>query len=282
MDIEKIKSVLDQVKSLGIPKVNFFGGEPLVFGEKIVELVRYASRKGISVSIDTNGILLTAGLAKDLKQAGIDNINISLDSADRHIHDDLRGFSGAYDNALRAVNSCVKEGITCVISTYASKRAIYSKDLQRIIDIGRRYKVGAVKILLPLMSGKWSKRNDELLGEKEKALVYKLLDPGFVYLESPLYSMKKGKKVCEALDKKMIYISPSGDLQACYAVPVSFGNINAEPIKGIMARMWKSKLFEEVDNDYECIMNNPRFRKDYFKKVDDCNNFPVCQEEFFK
>jgi MoaA/NifB/PqqE/SkfB family radical SAM enzyme len=282
MDVKKIKSLMNQVAALGIPKINLFGGEPLAIGEEIVGLVDHASKRGLSVSIDTNGILLTETLTKKLKQAGIDNINISLDSADRKIHDSLRGFNGAYDNATRAIDSCVRFGINCIISTYASRRAIQSGDLVRIIDLARGSKATAVKILFPLMSGRWSHNGSELLSNKERFIVYGLLDPGFVYLESPLFSIRNGRKICEALDKKMLYVSPVGDMQACYAIPVTFGNVNDEPLKKIMLRMWDSKLFTEVDNNHECVMNSADFRENYFSKKDNSKEFPIYYQDFFK
>jgi MoaA/NifB/PqqE/SkfB family radical SAM enzyme len=282
MDAGKIKCLLNEIIRLGIPKINFFGGEPLLVFPKLIELVEYANNKGLNASIDTNGILLTRDTVKQLKRAGINNINISLDSADREVHDGLRGFKGTFDSALNAIEACVKEGIPCVISTYASKRAIYSGDLEKIIKIGRKYKATAVKILFPIVSGKWMHSPSESLDKRERSVVYGLLDPGFVYLESLLYSIKSGRKICECLNKKMIYVSPSGEIQPCSAVPVSFGNVNKEPLGKLLNRMWGSKLYSNTKYNHDCIMNNKYFREEHFSQIKDSDNFPVKYESIFK
>ena len=134
---------------------------------------------------------------------------------------------------------------------------------------GKELNVTAVKILFPLLSGRWSNATEELLNDKEKREVYALLDPGFVYLESPLYSFNKGKKICEALNKKILYISASGDVQLCYTIPFSFGNVRREALKDIMRRLWQSDFFTSIDNNYECVMNNPHFREKYLPIIKD-------------
>lgn len=268
MDAAKIKKLLDEISEQGIPKVNFFGGEPLMVGDVLVELVRYAGKRGISVSVDTNGIMLDGGILNKFKKAGINNINVSVDSADSGIHDELRGFKGAHDRAINALKLCVKNRIPCVLSTYASKRAVNSGDLEGIIRIGKGLKVTAVKILFPLMAGKWKDNPGELLSVSERRIVYDLLDPGFVYLESPLFSIKRGRKICEALDKKMIYVSPYGDVQICYTVPFSFGNVNDDSLIVIIRRMWDSGPFKTVRNNCDCVMNNPVFREKFSWMMD--------------
>lgn len=68
--------------SLGFDKIRLTGGEPSVRAN-IVEIVRgIASTPGIrSLSMTTNGVLLSR-LAKPLKEAGLQRVNISIDTLD--------------------------------------------------------------------------------------------------------------------------------------------------------------------------------------------------------
>ncbi len=68
--------------SLGFDKIRLTGGEPTVRAH-IVDLVRgIASTPGIqSLSMTTNGVLLSK-LAKPLKEAGLQRVNISIDTLD--------------------------------------------------------------------------------------------------------------------------------------------------------------------------------------------------------
>lgn len=82
MSIERIIEVTKVFASLGITKVRLTGGEPLV-RKGIVDIVKGIKNiKGITLlAVTTNGILLK-DYASDLYQAGLDRINISLDTLD--------------------------------------------------------------------------------------------------------------------------------------------------------------------------------------------------------
>ncbi len=75
-DLEKW---MDHIRSLGVVRIGFQGGEPLKHPE-IAALVRYAKSIGFcAVSMSTNGFLLTRELLSDLEKAGLDKLQISVD-----------------------------------------------------------------------------------------------------------------------------------------------------------------------------------------------------------
>lgn len=78
--IEELARIIDVASQLGITHVRLTGGEPLV-RQGIVTLVCVLSEiPGISdISITTNGLLLP-GLARPLCEAGLDRVNVSLDT----------------------------------------------------------------------------------------------------------------------------------------------------------------------------------------------------------
>lgn len=79
LDEEQFKKVIDHLYYLGCRFVSFFGGEPTI-KKFFVDLVNYANRKGIITHMSTNGILLTPSYIDELGKAGIDVINLSVDS----------------------------------------------------------------------------------------------------------------------------------------------------------------------------------------------------------
>jgi len=80
LSLEDMARLIKISTSVGIRKVRFTGGEPLV-RRNIGQLIRYTSQvAGIDdIAITTNGILY-AGMAKELKEAGLTRVNISLDT----------------------------------------------------------------------------------------------------------------------------------------------------------------------------------------------------------
>ena len=77
--VADLKKWMDHIRKLGVVRVGFQGGEPLKH-PNIVELVRYAKSLGFcSVSMSTNGFLLSRELLADLEGAGLDQLQISVD-----------------------------------------------------------------------------------------------------------------------------------------------------------------------------------------------------------
>lgn len=82
MRYEEITEFLKTIVKLGIRNVRITGGEPLVRRElvKLIEMIREIEEIQ-DISLTTNGILLTKH-AKELKGAGLNRVNISLDTLD--------------------------------------------------------------------------------------------------------------------------------------------------------------------------------------------------------
>ena len=123
LSYEEIQRLVRVAASLGITKVRLTGGEPLVRPDLVV-LVRMVSQiEGIDdVSLTTNGILL-GQYAAELKKAGLDRVNVSLDTlrADRfqritgqaQLNEVLAGIDAANRVGLQPVkiNMVVMRGI---------------------------------------------------------------------------------------------------------------------------------------------------------------------------
>ena len=91
--------------SLGIKNVKITGGEPLVRRGAVGLIKEIKSIDGVEkVSMTTNGILLSENL-EALVEAGVDSINISLDTLDRQKYLNITGFDGL-DTVLKAIDEC--------------------------------------------------------------------------------------------------------------------------------------------------------------------------------
>jgi len=82
MNEDEVVTAVEVAASLGIHKIRLTGGEPLVKKNIVSICRRVAAVEGIrEVCMTTNGILLP-GLARELKEAGVNRINLSLDTLD--------------------------------------------------------------------------------------------------------------------------------------------------------------------------------------------------------
>ena len=256
---EEIKTIIAESVVLGIPKINFFGGEPLIRND-LLELISYAAQKGIFVFLDTNGYLLERKTAFLLKKAGISAIAVNINS--RLKSDTVVPEESAENMFIRIaplIGYCREERIPCVISVYVNKNILKSEELLRIINLSKRNRAAGVRLLLPMRCGKLLEDND-FFSETELQKVYGLIDNYFVYQESILYGIENKRRICEARLKNTIYISPYGDVQFCYTIPFSFGNLRSRRLTDIMQSLYAHELFEVAPKN-ECPMNDSVFRK---------------------
>lgn len=120
LSFEEITSFTRSAVEMGVSKVRLTGGEPLV-RKGICNLVEMlAGIKGIKdFSMTTNGILL-AQYAKDLKKAGLQRINVSLDTVNPERYQEItRG--GNLEEVLDGLKAAKEAGlepvkINCVVS----------------------------------------------------------------------------------------------------------------------------------------------------------------------
>lgn len=114
---EELKYLIDIFGDIGLKKIRFTGGEPLL-RKSIVELVSKAKEKKIGkIALTTNGVLLHKYL-DELINAGLNEINISLDSLNEEVFNKItRGGNLSYvlDSIKRAVNKGIKVKINAVI-----------------------------------------------------------------------------------------------------------------------------------------------------------------------
>ncbi len=111
MTLEEAFEVVRACAALGIDKVRITGGEPLV-RKGITGLIKRIS--GLSsvkdIALTTNGILLKQ-YAYDLKQAGLNRINVSLDTLDEAKYRDItRG--GDLNQTLEGLREAQMVGLT--------------------------------------------------------------------------------------------------------------------------------------------------------------------------
>src|SRR5690349_4620379 len=64
-------------------------GEPLL-SPHLLDMIRHATARGIHVGFNTNGVLLTRAVAKQLVAAGTGHVHVSLDGATAATYEDVR------------------------------------------------------------------------------------------------------------------------------------------------------------------------------------------------
>ncbi len=123
-DILRFDEIIEVVKvavDFGINKVRITGGEPLV-RKGVINLVEMIAvvPEILDLSMTTNGVLLEK-YAQDLKNAGLQRVNISLDAIDPLRYHEITRV-GSIEQVIRGIDAALAAGLTpvklnCVIHT---------------------------------------------------------------------------------------------------------------------------------------------------------------------
>lgn len=131
MSTEEAKALISDLKDNGCLRISFSGGEPLL-REDIGELINYVRSMGMSVTLNSNGILVPEHI-NILKN--LDSLAISLDGRPEH-HNILRG-EGTGEEALLGVKQAAEAGIRVHINMVLNKYNL--DDVDYMLDLARQY-----------------------------------------------------------------------------------------------------------------------------------------------
>jgi len=155
-DILRFEDTLKIVKvaaSLGINKVRYTGGEPLVM--KDIDKLIYETSKlqGIDdIAITTNGILLS-DMAADLKKAGLKRVNISLDTLNSEKYKSITRI-GNLGEVLKSIEKCLSLGLKPVKINTVLIRGINDTEFEEFLNLTRKLPVEVRFIeLMPIGEG---------------------------------------------------------------------------------------------------------------------------------
>jgi MoaA/NifB/PqqE/SkfB family radical SAM enzyme len=133
MPLPKLKSIIDELNSLGCIEISLGGGEPLVRPD-IDEIVDYIKNKDIKVRVTTNGLLIKDKL-ETLKK--VDTIVLSLDG-DPEFNNKLKQIKGS-ENIINNVELLKKHKKNLRINTTITQPGIQQLDF--IENLCKRFNI---------------------------------------------------------------------------------------------------------------------------------------------
>jgi Fe-coproporphyrin III synthase len=165
---EEGKALIDDLAGYGVPVMLFSGGEPLVRPD-LPELAAYAVQKGMRAVISTNGTLITAKMAKTLKEIGLSYVGISLDGME-DVNDHFRGVSGSFQKALEGIRNCQAVGIKVGLRFTINKTNV--KEIPGIFDLLEKMDIPRVCFYHLVYAGRGSEmvKDDLTHAETRKAV----------------------------------------------------------------------------------------------------------------
>jgi SynChlorMet cassette radical SAM/SPASM protein ScmF len=105
-----MRDIIEQGRPLGLQAVKLTGGEPLIHPE-IDAILDYLATTGMRLTIETNGLELTADRAKKIARSANPFISVSLDGVDAETHEWVRGVDGCFEAALQGARNAIAAGL---------------------------------------------------------------------------------------------------------------------------------------------------------------------------
>jgi MoaA/NifB/PqqE/SkfB family radical SAM enzyme len=253
LSTDQWKKAIDRLDAARVPMVTFTGGEPTQRAD-IAELVAYAKR--MVTRLNTNGVNLTPELVAQLKQAGLDSLQVTLYSRDAAVHNGLVG-SAHFEDTVQGIRNAVAAGLDISINTpLCKKNADYIKTLEFIRSLGVRF-VTVSGLICTGMAGinheDYDLSSEELFAIVKSAKEFcnanemeiDFTSPGLIEAEK-LEAMGMNVPMCGACLSNMA-IAPDGTVVPCQSwlgADASLGNILTDPFK----KIWQHPLCKSLRN----------------------------------
>ncbi len=169
LQLDTVRRMIDHAAENGVNAISFTGGEPLLFFDDVMQLVRYAGEAGIKYTrTGTNGFIFMNSdkpdfnsrirrIAEGIAASGLYTFWISIDSADSLLHETMRGLPGViggidkalpifreygiYPSANLGINrntggASDGRGETSSLQFYESFKGAFEKFYRKVIDLG--------------------------------------------------------------------------------------------------------------------------------------------------
>jgi radical SAM protein with 4Fe4S-binding SPASM domain len=245
--------VLDTLASIGVPHIILTGGEPTLHPD-LTRIIHYADQLGLVVGMNTNGRMLAqTNIAQTLADAGLNHIQITLDSWDQDVHDTMVNAPGAFNQTVKGIKNAVVCGIHTITNTTVTRQNghhvldtidfVYNLGLRTFAINGMIYAGGGRADPSAIPSEEMAALLDSVRDRAEtlnmRFLWYTVTD----YCRFSPLELGLSPKRCNAGEYSMC-IEPNGDVLPCQSYYVAAGNILSDPWQSI----WNSDLFLSFRN----------------------------------
>lgn len=248
-------ALLDAIVDMGTPIAILTGGDPLQ-RDDLEDLIRHGHRRGLKMgTIPAETPRLTRERVVALRDAGLDQMALSLDGSRAERHDGLRGVDGCFDIALRAAGWAHEANLPLQINTVVCAETF--DDLPAIADLVERLGIVFWEVFLLVETGRGAQLRNCTAQQVEDmfAFLYDLSKraPFLIKItEAPHYrryarqrqasgnaSAAAGRTVMGLSPlpvnaaKGFCFIDHRGEVYPSGFLPISAGNIRSTPLATI-------------------------------------------------
>ena len=261
MDKETIKRTIQDLKEIGVFWIGLTGGEPLL-NKNIVEIVESIG-DNCAAKLFTTGCTLTKQTARDLKNAGLFSVSVSLDHWKEAEHDQIRRYKGAFRTALHAIDIFQSVGGVHVgVSAVLSKEMLRQTQVEKYLDFLQGLGIHEAWLSETKPTAAAYGNKDLVISQEERSMLIQLQDRYNKTGRMTVNYLGHFEDVqhfgCSA-GHKMVYVVAFGDVSPCVFIPMTFGNVKEQSVKDIYKSMRELFPTEDmcfINKNYEIVQKS--------------------------
>lgn len=254
------------------PSLHFTGGEPVVRWE-LFEIMARARSLGFSLSLMSNGTLVTDEVARRLEKTGVSDVQVSFEGLEQ-VHDSIRG-KGAFERAVRGVQHLTAHGIDTNLNITLSR--VNSDQIEGLVGLAEGLGASAVTFSRLVPCGRGEALAGEMLPPAELAALYsrarKLSNRQRVAVtcRDPLFTIAELEGEVPQTDFPVggcaagmfgVTIASDGSVMPCRRMNMVIGNIKEQSLR----ELWESPVLWSLRN-----------RLEYHNGCESCYYWAVCR-----
>jgi PqqA peptide cyclase len=243
LDTAEWRRVLAEAAELGVLQCHLSGGEPLLRRD-LVEIVAAASELGLYTNLVTSALGLSRGRAEELRAAGLDHVQVSIQADEPAISDRIAG-TPSFHRKVEAMGVVKELGWPLTVNV-----VLHRQNIDRVADVlALAEEVGADRVeLANTQYYGWAWRNrDALLPSRTqleaaegvvRAARDRLRDRMDVIYVIPDYYSRYPKPCMGGWASRQLTVTPNGDVLPCPAaqsLPLPRASVREHSLEWIWA-----------------------------------------------
>jgi PqqA peptide cyclase len=216
------KRVLSEARKMGAVQLGFSGGEPLT-RKDLVELVKHARELGYYSNLITSGYGMTEEKIIQLKEAGLDHIQVSIQASSQELNDHIAG-TKSFEHKKAVAHLVKKHGYPMVLNVVIHRENIHQ--MPQILEMAEELGADYVELANTQYYG-WAHTNrDLLLPTKEQFQQAEQIAQDFkekvagkmkIYYVVPDYYEDRPKACMNGWGTTFLTIAPDGVALPCHS-----------------------------------------------------------------
>lgn len=269
LSLEEIQRVVAESVAVGVTNVTFTGGEPLLRDDLDAIVAAVPGDQAVSL-VFTNGIELTVERARRLRAAGLWGVQISLDSPDPDVHDQLRGWPGCFDKVRHGVAAARDAGLFVGVSTYATNDTVSNGTLSRLAALAASWGAQELTVFDAIPTGQLRDRMEVVLTPEHRkrlirdGLALREAYRGRMHVVTQAWTNSRrgfARFIGCLAGHYQFHVAADGSFRPCDFTPVSIGNVRDASVSDLWKRLTSHRGWRR--HSHACRMQCPAFRKEF-------------------